>query len=295
MKAAEELKYQPNAIARGLITRRSNMVAILVSSQMNFYYPEVLFQLTDRFSEKGIRVLLFNINEESDVEHSLNQIWQYQADGVISASYLSFEQHEMLRARHIPVVMFNRYFADHSSNSVWCDPTDATDDMIDHLINYGHKNFGILEGPSDSMVNRERMKLVRQSLARHKIEPLASAVGTYRYESASAATQELMASKVKPTCIIAANDMMGMGVLDELRNVMGRSVPRDISVVGFDGIASARFASYELTTIRQPIGRMTEAAVSMLLDRVEEPELSDEKRVLTGTLIEGTSTGPAPK
>jgi len=295
MKAAEELHYQPNAIARGLITRRSNMVAVLVSSQMNFYYPEVLFQLTDRFSEKGIRVLLFNINEEDDVETSLNQIWQYQADGVISASYLSIEQHEMLRARHIPVVMFNRYFDDLSTNSIWCDPTDSTDDMINHLVNYGHKHFGILEGPADSMVNRERMKLVRLSLARHGLEPVATAIGNYRYESASAATQALMASNLKPTCIVAANDMMGMGVLDELRNVMGRSVPRDVSVVGYDGITSARFASYELTTIRQPIGRMTDAAVAMLLDRVEKPELSDEKRVLTGTFIEGTSTGPAPK
>ena len=294
MKAAEELHYQPNAIARSLITRRSNMVAVLVSSQMNFYYPEVLFQLTDRFSERGIRVLLFNINEEEDVERNLNQIWQYQVDGVISASYLTIEQHKILEDRHIPVVMFNRYFDDHATNTIWCDAADATDQMIGHLVEFGHKHFGLLQGPECSMVNRERMRLVRKALSRHGLEPICEASGDYRYESAAEATQSLMASQVKPTAIIAANDMMGMGAFDELRNVMGRSIPRDISVVGFDGITSARFASYELTTIRQPIGRMTDAAVAILLERVEKPETSVEKRVLTGTFIQGTSTGPAP-
>lgn len=294
MAAAKDLHYQPNAIARGLITRRSNLVAILVSSQMNFYYPEVLFQLTDRFSKQGLRVLLFTINEKSDVEECLNQVWQYQADGIISASHLSVEQHKLLESRHIPVVMFNRYFANYPSTAVWCDPSSATDEMIKNLVEFGHQKFGILEGPADSMVNKERMRILRETLDKYNCDIVSTARGDYRYDSASSGTQTLMQGDIKPTAIIAANDMMAMGALDELKNVMGRSVPKDISIVGFDGIGAARFASYELTTIRQPIGRMADAAVSMLVDRVEKPNLSVEKRVLTGELIQGTSTGPAP-
>lgn len=293
MHAAKELNYQPNAIARGLITRRSNLIAILVSSQMNFYYPEVLFQLTDRFSELGLRVLLFTINKESDVEDCLNQVWQYQVDGVISASHLSIDQHKLLEDRNIPVVMFNRYFDDYPTNSIWCDPEIATDHMVKHLTDFGHTKFGLLQGPDYSMVNRERMKLVREAVTAHKGSIVTEAKGTYRYQSASAATQFLMSQSKTPTAIIAANDMMAMGVLDELKNVMGRSVPGDISVVGFDGIGAARFASYELTTIRQPIGRMADAAVSMMVDRIEKPDTSQEKRVLTGAFLQGTSTGPA--
>lgn len=292
MHAAKELNYQPNAIARGLITRRSNLIAILVSSQMNFYYPEVLFQLTDRFSELGLRVLLFTINEESDVEDCLNQVWQYQVDGVISASHLSIDQHKLLEDRNIPVVMFNRYFDDYPTNSIWCDPEIATDHMVKHLTDFGHTKFGLLQGPDYSMVNRERMKLVREAVNAHRGSIVTEAKGTYRYQSASAATQFLMSQSETPTAIIAANDMMAMGVLDELKNVMGRSVPGDVSVVGFDGIGAARFASYELTTIRQPIGRMADAAVSMMVDRIEKPDTSQEKRVLTGAFLQGTSTGP---
>jgi DNA-binding LacI/PurR family transcriptional regulator len=292
MRAAKELNYQPNAIARGLITRRSNLIAILVSSQMNFYYPEVLFQLTDRFSELGLRVLLFTINEESDVEDCLNQVWQYQVDGVISASHLSIDQHKLLEDRNIPIVMFNRYFDDYPTNSIWCDPKIATDYMVKHLTDFGHTKFGLLQGPDYSMVNHERMKLVREAVTAHKGSIVAEAKGTYRYQSASAATQFLMCQNETPTAIIAANDMMAMGVLDELKNVMGRSVPGDVSVVGFDGIGAARFASYELTTIRQPIGRMADAAVAMMVDRIKKPDTSQEKRVLTGAFLQGTSTGP---
>jgi len=295
MLAAKELNYQPNAIARGLITRRSNLVAILVSSQMNFYYPEVLFQLTDRFSKQGMRVLLFTINEEADVEEAINQVWQYQADGIISASYLSVEQHKLLEERQIPIVMFNRYFGDLPTNTIWCDTESATQVMIKHLTDFDHKDFGLIEGPEYSMVNRERMRLVREAIAEQGGEIVGEARGNYRYESAANATQSLMAGGRRPTAIIAANDMMAMGALDELRNVMGRSVPGDISVVGFDGIGAASFASYELTTIRQPIGRMAEAAVTMMLDRIEKPETSSEKRVLAGSFIQGTSTGPVPQ
>lgn len=292
MEAANALNYQPNAIARGLITRRSNLVAVLVSSQMNFYYPEVLFQLTDRFSKQGIRVLLFTINEESDVEEAINQVGQYQVDGVISASYLSIEQHKLLEARHIQVVMFNRYFADYPTNTIWCDTEGGADVMVRHLADFGHKNFGLIAGPEYSMVSRERVRIVKEAVAKHKGKIVAEARGNYRYESAASATQAIMAGSPKPTAIIAANDMMAMGALDELKNVMGRSVPGDVSVVGFDGIGAARFASYEITTIRQPIGRMAEAAVTMMLDRIEKPETSMEKRVLTGSFIQGTSTGP---
>lgn len=295
MTAAKTLNYQPNAIARGLITRRSNLIAVLVSSQMNFYYPEVLFQLTDRFSKLGLRVLLFTINEESDVEDSLNQVWQYQADGIISASYLSIAQHQLLENRQIPVVMFNRYFDDYVTNSIWCDPAEATEQMIKHLADFGHKRYGIIEGPEYSMVNRARIKHVLKAIKAHGGRVIGSARGDYRYESAAHAVQTLMNYDDKPTAIIAANDMMAMGALDELKNVMGRSVPSDVSIVGFDGINAARFASYELTTIRQPIGRMAEAAVSMLVDRIEKPETSHEKRVLTGSFIQGTSSGPVSR
>ena len=81
MAAADKLGYRPNAIARGLITRRSNMVAVVISKLTNLYYPEVLVQLTQRFSERGVRVLLFALESESDTGTVIEQMLQYRVDG----------------------------------------------------------------------------------------------------------------------------------------------------------------------------------------------------------------------
>ena len=84
LKAANKLGYRPNAIARGLITRRSNLVAVVISEQTNRYYPEVLVQLTRRFSDRGVRVLLFALEHEGDVDSTLDQLLRYQVDGVVT-------------------------------------------------------------------------------------------------------------------------------------------------------------------------------------------------------------------
>ena len=92
-----------------------------------------------------------------------------------------------------------------------------------------------------------------------------------------------------PDAVIAANDAMAIGCIDEAREGFGLSVPEDISIVGFDGVGPAAYAAYQLTTVRQPVGRMTEAAVAMLLERIENPDLAPETRLFSGERIRGRS------
>ena len=290
LAAARELNYQPNAMARGLITKRSGLVAVLVASTMNFYYPEVLFQLTQRFSENGMRVLLFTVDSEADADDILNPIWQYSVDGVISASHLSVAQYESLRERDIPVVMFNRSFAGLKTHSIWADSAAAVEEMIDDLAAMGHQRFALLRGPEVSMVGRSRAEHVTQAIASRGLELVAEARGDYHYASGANQTATLL--EASPTAIIAANDMMAMGVMDALRHTHGLDVPGDISVAGFDGTAYGQFAAYGLTTIRQPIGRMADAAVDLLLEIVERSDLSSERRVFESEYMPSKSTSP---
>jgi DNA-binding LacI/PurR family transcriptional regulator len=92
-----------------------------------------------------------------------------------------------------------------------------------------------------------------------------------------------------PDAVVVANDVMAIGCVDEARETNNLRVPEDISIVGFDGVGPARYAAYDLTTVRQPVGRMSEAAVSMLIERIENPGLSPEKRVFSGDRIRGGS------
>ncbi len=295
MKAAKELEYQPNAIARGLITQRSNLVAILVSGRLNLYYPEVLFKITEELSAAGLRALLFTVDNEEDTEMVIEQAWQFQVDGVISASHMSQDQYKVLEKRQIPVVFFNRYFADHSNTVVYCDPAEQVNELVEQLQALGHRRAAIITGPSENMVSRERTKLVQDSLAHFGIDIVAQAQGDFTYDSGAAGLQNIKAKVTEmPSLVICINDMMAMGCMDEAQSVLGLSVPDELSIVGFDGIGMGQFASYELTTIRQPIGRMSEAAVKMITDRVERPDQSHEKRVFEGAVIPGGSIARAP-
>ena len=98
-----------------------------------------------------------------------------------------------------------------------------------------------------------------------------------------------MAMKKRPDALICANDLMAIGAIDTARDEFGLSIPDDLSIVGFDGVGPATWPSYRLTTIRQPVRRMTEAAVTMLLERIANPELPPEVRNFSGALIEGRS------
>lgn len=295
MKAAKELEYQPNAIARGLITQRSNLVAVLVSGRLNLYYPEVLFKITEELSAAGLRALLFTVDNEEDTEMVIEQAWQFQVDGVISASHMSQDQYKILEKRQIPVVFFNRYFADHPNTVVYCDPGEQVNELVGQLQTLGHRRAAIITGPSENMVSRERTRMVEDSLAKYGIETVAQAQGDFTYESGAAGLQDIKAQASKmPSFVICINDMMAMGCMDEAQSVLGLSVPNELSIIGFDGIGMGQFASYELTTIRQPIGRMAEAAVKMITDRVERPDQSHEKRVFEGAVIPGGSIARAP-
>ncbi len=289
LAAARELNYYPNAIAQGLITRRSNMVAIIISNLTNLYYPEVLAELTQRLSAQGIRVLLFSLAAESDVDEVLDQVWRYRVDGAIVAARLNPEQLAAFADRGVPVVLYNRIGEDVPVSSVCCDSVAGEQALVDALIEAGHEHFGIIAGPYDSYVGEERVAAAQRRLTHHG-RTAVMARGTFDYDSGQAALRDIMSQSYGILdAIICANDLMAIGAMDAARAEYGRTVPQDLSVVGFDGVGPATWLAYQVTTIRQPVRRMTEAAVAMLLERINRPELSPEQRLFAGELLRGSS------
>ncbi len=288
--AAAELGYRPNAIARGLITQRSNMVAVIISKQTNLYYPEVLVQITQRFSERGIRVLLFALDHESDIDSILEQMLQYQVDGVLTAAMMTPKQLKTVESMGIPVVFYNRTLPEELVSSVRCDQEEGERWLVGELIRAGHRSFGIVSGPPDSTVGSERTAGAVEKLREEGITDITTVADNYGYETGRSCLAKLVAERGSPPdAIVAGNDVMAIGCIDEARENLGLRVPEDISIVGFDGVGQAQYASYQVTTVRQPVGRMTEAAISMLLERIDDPEVSPEKRAFSGMRIRGKS------
>jgi DNA-binding LacI/PurR family transcriptional regulator len=289
MKSVKELGYQPNAIARGLITQRSSMIAVIIANLR--FYPEVLVNLNRNLISRGLNILLFSLEHESDAQHVVEQIWQYRVDGVIAAANLPVEQIEVLTKARIPVVFLNRSYQDLSVSSVSCDHVAGERILIDLLVKDGYKSFGIISGPVDSVVSRERTTGATDRLDELGFTDHAIVYGNLDYESAGAALHELyeLRGNKLPEAIICANDMMAIGCIDEAARRYGMNVPQDLAVVGYDGAAQASWLNYDLVTIRQPLERMTEAAVSIITDHIDNPELPPERRMFLGSLVKGSS------
>ena len=292
--AARALDYFPNAMASGLITRRSNLVAVLISNLTNLYYPEVLAEITKRLSDRGIRVLLFTLQAESDVDASLDQVWRYRVDGAIVAARLSPAQLQDFARHQVPVVLYNRFGQGEPVASVCCDSIGGERQLIDRLVGAGHKVFGIISGPDDSYVSQQRVRGAQLRLSdfghtAHIVE------GAFDYVSGEAGLKALMAiTDGSIDALICANDLMAIGAVDCARTIFALSVPRDLSIVGFDGVAPAFWSNYQISTIRQPVHRMTEAAVSMIIERIGDSTIAPEVRSFAGELVTGASARLEP-
>ena len=286
--AANKLGYRPNAIAQGLITRRSMMVAVVIANLTNQIYPEVLAELTTRLSARGMRVLLFTLDAGDDVDLVIDQIGRYQVDGAIVTAELSRAQAAALGDLRVPLVLYNREIKDAPVTSVMCESGSGEALLIDGIVAAGARTFGIIAGPAGSTVGEARVRAATERLNVAGLREAAIERGDFSYASGRAAALRLLADR-QIDAIIVANDLMALGAMDAVRIDRGLAIPGDVSVVGFDGVGPARWASYELTTVRQPVGRMAEAAITMLIERIDDPTLGVERRLFSGDLVSGAS------
>jgi len=296
LATAKELGYKPNAIARMLITKRSGMVAVILSSRANLNYPEVLSLLNKRLSEKNERVLLFNLDDATGLDDLLEQIWTFQVDGVIAlAAHFDNNSIEKFKDHNIPVVLYNRMVSGLSASAVCVNHDQGISELVNLLDQHGHKDYLVLAGPDESDVAKERLDCAQRALVRTGHGQAPVLYGDYSYDSGRKAFAQWMDGNQAPTAVICSNDTMAIGVIDEARENYNLSVPGDISVVGFDGISAVAWHSYQLTTIKQPLQQLTKAAVDILLEQIESPDNPAQIRVWSGNLIEGQTVGPAKR
>ncbi len=287
-RAAQTLGYAPNAIARGLITRRSNIVAIVISNLMNLHYPEVLTELTTRLAEKDLRVLLFTLASDQDTDAALDQMGRYQVDGAIVVARLLPHHVEAFAKARMPFVLYNRDVEGCSVHAVHCDSHGGEAELVEALLAGGARRFGLILGPASSTVGEARHRGAAERLAAAGIVDVPMARGDFSYASGRAAASRLLATATFDA-IIAANDSMALGTMDAARYDHGLDIPRQLSVVGFDGIGPAGWGSFQLTTMRQPVQAMAEAAVEILIEQFNDPDLEVRRRVFECAYVKGAS------
>lgn len=297
---ARELNYRPNVSARNLRTRRSMSVLLVVRDVGNPFYLEILKGVEATAREAGYAVLMGNTENDPDREvEYFNMLRDGHADGMIlmTGKLPPPEPGESADLSHLPVVIALEMIEGSGFPHVQIDNVAAAEAAVDHLIALGHRRIAHIAGPLP-----EVMALRRRDGYRAAMEAAGLAVpegyevrGDYLLESGEACVSDLFALPEPPTAIFAANDEMAYGAIHALRR-LGRDVPGDVSVVGFDDLYLSKAFYPPLTTVSQPRADIGRTAMSQLLNVLSDGDAAAEPAiVLPTTLNIRGSTAPPRK
>ncbi|MCX6038800.1 MAG: LacI family DNA-binding transcriptional regulator [Chloroflexi bacterium] len=287
MAAVEQLGYRPNVIARSLVQNSTNIIGLVVKRFTNPFYAQMIQDFTRALQEQGYWALVLNIAENQELEDSLPMVLQYQVDGlIITSATLSSRLAEECARSGTPVVLFNRYASDASTHVVKCDNTEGGRIVADTFLDAGHKRLAFIAGEESSSTNRDRETgFVDRLKERGHNLAFRESAGDYSYELGYAAAQRLFQLDAPPDAIFCANDLIAMGAMDLARLKLNIKVPDELSIIGFDDIPSAAWPSYDLTTIRQPFGKLVDATIQVLMNAINNPECEVTELIVPPTLI----------
>lgn len=283
LKAASALNYEPHPLAQGLSNDTSDIVAIVMANVTNPWYPIALERIISVLQSMHLQALLFIAPPPQSVDEVIPLVLRYRVKGVIiTTAALSSKAADQCLKREVPVVLFNRYSRTRGVTSVACDNLEGGRMAADVLLRAGARNLAFLGGLAESSTSKDRQRGFTQRLKEENASMVAAMGNEFTYEWGYEGASRLFAAHPEIDGIFCADDEIASGALDALRFSLNKKVPEQVKVIGFDDHPIASKASYQLTTIRQPVDEMIRRAVDVLLggDKVRPSTV-----VLKGELI----------
>jgi DNA-binding LacI/PurR family transcriptional regulator len=294
-EAAVALSYRPNAMARGLVQRRTGLVGVLSSDLNNPFFADVVEGIHEQAARAGYRVLITTGNRvPAREDEAIETLLQLRVDGLILAGLLVESRLIVEAGRELPVVLVGRMARAASLDSVTNDDWAGAVAAVRHCASLGHKRIAHVNGGQGAGADARRqgyedaMRELR--LGRHVLV----ASGSFTEEGGHNGGLVLLEERPRPTAIFAANDLAAIGVLNAIEE-RGLRVPDDVSLVGYDNTSLAALRHLSLTTVHQPRMEMGQMAVSRILERLEEGRARPRRAVLSPSLVvRGTTAPPQP-
>ncbi len=284
---ARELDYQPNFLARGLTSKHSYTIGLVLPDITNPFFPAVARGVEDVAHRNGYNVVLCNTDGDARKEADyLKVLRSKQVDGVIFTTSQSSTRHvKHLIELGIPVVLADRRMK-LECDFVAVDNVEGAYMAARHLIALGHRRIGFITGPQDVATGSERIAGYRKAMEEAGLEIDDGLIlkGDYRQHSGYQGAKSLLRKSEPPTAIFACNDLMAIGVLMALEEE-GLRVPDDMAVVGYDDTLLASVCRPRLTSVAQPKYEIGAIACEMLLNRIKVRDKPREQTILRPQLI----------
>lgn len=303
LEAAARIDYSPNALSRGLARGRTQTVGVIVHDITDSYFNEIVRGIDDVAGERGYLVLVCSSYRDVGREFEyVRKLRSQRCDGIIFVGgglrvrqYLEDldAQLDGLRNHGGAVVMLAP--TDLERPRIIADTSPAIGDLVDHLVERGHRRIALIEGPPHVKTSVERARSFDAALRRHGLEPDPDlrAAGHFDRERGAAALNELL-DRAKPfSAAVCLNDQMAVGCLMAAK-ARGLRLPQDLSIAGIDDLPVARYLDPPLTTVRVPMRELGRAGMRSVLAQLDGNRTADGLTRLPCELVVRDSTGPAP-
>jgi len=266
-KIADQEGYHASAVARGLVTRRSRTIGLVVTTVADPFTSEVFSGIEQEAHDRGYCVFLSESNADPERERQVVRTFaERRVDGIIvTSSRVGALYLPLLSEMMVPIVLVNDQHPGAFVHSVMIRNLEGSRAAANHLIELGHRRIGFIGDQIGYQSDAERCAGYREALEAAGIgfTPELVAQGDGKPEAAMRAMDQLLALAHPPTAICCYNDMTALGAMRSIR-LHGRRIPEDISVVGFDDLFFASYTQPPLTTVRQPMRRMGQMAMESL-------------------------------
>jgi LacI family transcriptional regulator len=286
LEAARTLRYVPNLAARALSIRRSQTIGVVLPEVHGEFFSEVIRGIDIPARREGYHILVSGSHSDIGELMDVVDAMRGRVDGLV---IMAPDVDVTTLGNHVPLVLLNS--SDDSHDAITIDNYGGAKSMMRHLASLGHERIAFVTGPKNNADARERLRGYRQSMKGLKRIEIA---GDFTEEAGQEAGKQILALDPMPTAIFAANDSMAIGALGALSEA-GRSVPDDITVVGFDDIPIARYVTPPLTTIGVDIAEVGRRAFAVLLDAIGRPRARAPRCEKVGTTLVVRKSCGSPK
>jgi len=270
--AVAELDFVPNGIARGLMSRRTGTLGLIVPDIVNPFFAIVVRGAETVARRAGYRLLLCNSESDLVLERQyIEDVISHRVEGLLLAPVGDRSKANLVLAvrRKFPFVLIDRSVAGLNCDLVQADSVDGARKLVSHLISIGHRRIAVIIEPDNVSTARERMRGYREALKAGglKLEPELVMRTTADRAGGYGAMQRILGFDPRPTAVFAVNNMTALGAMQAIRD-RGLVVPKDIALVCFDDVEHLAVLSPFLTVVNQPTEMLGTMAAELLLNRI---------------------------
>ncbi len=281
-EAIKQLKFQPSVFAQRLATGKSNVVALVIPRYEGIFYSFYALELIRGIGTLCAVLKLDLLLHLADSHTSLNL---KSAGGIIFADIIANRnQLEEAVVNHIPCIVINHYVEDLEVSCIAIDNLGGAENAVNYLINLGHRRIAHITGDIITQAAAQRLQGYKKALEKNKLPFNEDYIVKTDYSRGQArvAAEKLLKMPDSPTAIFAASDSMALEVM-AVAEGLGKGVPKDLSIVGFDDNPSGLYGPVALTTVRQPLVKMAQDSVKELNLLMESKKKTQPKKIILPT------------